>query len=124
MPHERDDPVGAQLVGIPVRRLASLIYAVGGALGAAGGLLLAAHVRSVGAGVGFRLTVVAFSAAIIGGGSLRGAAVGGLVLGTVAAVAQVIIGSTSADAISLGLLIAVVLIRPHGLSREPVTVRV
>lgn len=119
----RDDAVGARLVGIPASRLVVALYAIAGLVGAVGGVLVGAHVRTVGAELSWRTTLLAFTAAIIGGRSLRGAALGGLALGLVEAVAQVLLGSIWAEAFALLLLIAVVVIRPAGLSRTPVTSR-
>ena len=119
----RDDALGAALTGIPVRRLAAYVYGAAGLVGALGGVLLAAHVRSAGAEIGWRTTLLAFTAAIIGGGSLRGAAAGGLILGLLDAVAEVMIGSGWADAFALLALVALILARPHGLRRQAVTTR-
>ena len=119
----RDSPVGARLVGIPTSRLVIALYAIAGLVGSVGGVLVGAHVRTVGAELSWRTTLLAFTAAIIGGSSLRGAALGGLALGLVEAVAQVLLGSIWAEAFALLLLIAVVVIRPAGLSRTPVTSR-
>ncbi len=119
----RDDALGAALTGIPVRRLAGFVYGAAGLVGALGGVLLAAHVRSAGAEIGWRTTLLAFTAAIIGGGSLRGAVAGGLILGVLDAVAQVVIGSGWADAFALMALVALILARPHGLRRQVITSR-
>lgn len=119
----RDDALGAQMTGIPVRRLASIVYATAGLVGALGGVLLAAHVRSAGAEIGWRTTLLAFTAAIIGGGTLRGAAAGGMILGVLDAVSEVMIGSGWADAFALMALILLILARPHGIRRQPITSR-
>lgn len=119
----RDAPVGARLTGIPASRVVLSLYAVAGLFGAVGGVLVGAHVRTVGAELSWRTTLLAFTAAIIGGGSLRGAALGGFALGAVEAVAQVLLGSIWAEAFALLLLLAVILIRPSGLQRRQVTSR-
>lgn len=119
----RDAPIGARLVGIPADRVVVALYAVAGLVGALGGVLVGAHVRTIGAELSWRTTLLAFTAAIIGGRSLRGAALGGFALGGVEAVAQVVLGSTWAEAFALLLLVAVIVIRPAGLSRTPVTAR-
>ncbi|MGH7721254.1 MAG: branched-chain amino acid ABC transporter permease [Candidatus Dormibacteria bacterium] len=119
----RDDPLGAALTGIPVRRLAAFVYAAAGLVGAFGGVLVAAHVRSAGAEMGWRTTLLAFTAAIVGGGSLRGAAAGGMILGALNAVAQVVIGSSWADAYALVALVVLILARPNGIRRRAITSR-
>jgi branched-chain amino acid transport system permease protein len=120
----RDSPIGARLTGIPAARLATALYAVAGLVGAIGAVLEGAHVRTVGAELSWRTTLLAFTAAIIGGGSIRGAAIGGLLLGAVEACAQVLLGSIWAETFALLLLILVVLLRPQGLRRRPITSRI
>ncbi|MBJ7610127.1 MAG: branched-chain amino acid ABC transporter permease [Candidatus Dormibacteraeota bacterium] len=119
----RDAPVGARLLGIPAARVSVVLYAIAGLLGAVGGVLVGAHVRTVGAELSWRTTLLAFTAAIIGGGSLRGAALGGFALGGVEAVAQVLLGSIWAEAFALLLLVSVILLRPRGLRRALTTSR-
>lgn len=110
----RDSPTGARLTGIPAARLTAALAVAAGLLGTLGGILYGAHIRAVGAELGWEVTLLAFSAAIIGGGSLPGAAIGGIALGGLSAITGVLIGSSWADAWALVLLIAVVLARPVG----------
>src|SRR5205814_1451468 len=80
------DIVAAGYMGIPVNRMITLVYGLGGALGVAGGILFAINYNSVFVSMGFAATIKAFTAAIIGGvGNLQGAFFGGLLLGIVEA---------------------------------------
>ena len=120
-----EDPQAAALLGVPVERLVLLAFAVAGLLAAVAGLLDApAGALSVDDGVVLGLKGIA--AALLGGlGSLRGALVGGLILGVVEAlaVASPALGAAWTDVLPLGVLVAVLAVRPAGLlvrHREPV----
>ena len=76
-----DDAEIAQATGINVSRLSTLVFAVGAALAALGGIL-AGPVLGVYPGADFEILLLAFVVVIIGGlGSLKGAFVGGLLVG-------------------------------------------
>src|SRR5205085_7235014 len=76
-----DNPVGARLSGIPVRRLITLSFALAGAIGGLAGILAGPITYAV-VYVGLQLGLKGFIAAVLGGlGSFRGALVGGLFLG-------------------------------------------
>ena len=78
----RDDLPTAEMLGVNVNRAIVSAYAVGGALGALAGIMFAAYYGVINVSMGFSGTMAAFAAVIIGGiGSLRGAIVGGLLLG-------------------------------------------
>jgi branched-subunit amino acid ABC-type transport system permease component len=112
-----DDPDAATLMGIPRGRVVLVAFAVAGALaGLAGDLVAPAGPLSVGAGVVLGLKGVA--AALLGGlGSLRGALVGGLVLGVAeaVAVASPALGAAYDPVLALAVLVVVLAVRPAGL---------
>jgi len=115
----------AQLMGIPVNRIISLIYGVGAMLGAVGGILFAIYYNSVFIGMGFLGTMKAWTAAVIGGiGNMYGAFVAGILLGVVESLASGYISSAYRDAISFGLLILVLVLRPNGLFGKQVAEKV
>lgn len=115
----RDDMQSAELVGVPVNRIVTSVYALGGALGVLAGVLFAAYYDSVYVSMGFYGTLYAFTAAVIGGiGDLRGAFVGGILLGIVQALTAGYISSGYMDAITFGLLIVFLVFRPLGLSNS------
>ena len=69
--------------------------------------------------VGFLLGLKAFSAAVLGGiGNLRGAALGGLLLGLVENYGSALFGSNWRDFIAFLVLIALLMFRPTGLLGE------
>ena len=110
-----DNYLGAQVVGLNVRRLFALTFGIGCAcLGAAGAILLL--LIDVHPYLGPPLTLLAFIIVIVGGmGSLPGAMLGGVLIGTSEALAGLILQPSLKSAFSFGLLILVLLVRPQGL---------
>jgi len=110
-----DNYLGAQVVGLNVRRLYALTFGIGCAcLGAAGAILLL--LIDVHPYLGPPLTLLAFIIVIVGGmGSLPGAMLGGVLIGASEALAGLILQPSLKSAFSFGLLILVLLIRPQGL---------
>jgi len=110
-----DNYLGAQVVGLNVRRLFALTFGIGAAcLGAAGAILML--LIDVHPYLGPPLTLLAFIIVIVGGmGSLPGAMLGGILIGASEALAGLILQPSLKSAFSFGLLILVLLIRPQGL---------
>ncbi|MCC6610025.1 MAG: branched-chain amino acid ABC transporter permease [Burkholderiales bacterium] len=109
------DPVAAGLVAIDVRRASAFAFALGGALVAAGGVLVSMFL-TFNVSMGVMFTMKALIVVIMGGvGNMLGALVAGLVLGlTETAVAQLLDpGLTLAATYTLFLI--VLLWRPTGL---------
>ncbi|MDD9911072.1 MAG: branched-chain amino acid ABC transporter permease [Ahrensia sp.] len=106
--------LAAYYMGIPVKRIQSLVWALSGALAAIAGILFAAK-GAIEPNVGL-LGIKAFAAAAIGGfGSLPGALVGGLIIGVVEQVTSRY-GITGLSQIApYALLLLVLIVRPGGL---------
>jgi branched-chain amino acid transport system permease protein len=110
-----DNPYGAVLVGISVRRVVALAFAFSGALGAMGGILIT-PVASMSYDGGLMLGLKGFAAAILGGyGSTPGAVAGGLLLGILEAFGAGFVSSAYKDAIAFLILLAILFVRPSGL---------
>ena len=109
------DPTAAGLVGIDVERFAGLAFALGGALGAAGGVLISMFL-TFNAAMGVVFTMKALIVVIMGGvGNLVGALVVGLVLDLMeTAVARLVDPGLTLAATYLVFLV-VLLVRPTGL---------
>src|SRR5688572_4186726 len=76
------DKVMAGLSGISVDRVISATFAVGSALGAVAGMLLVLYTSQAKFDMGFMVGLKAFTAAVLGGiGNIRGAMLGGILLG-------------------------------------------
>lgn len=106
----------SNLVGIPVNRIISIVYAAGAAVGVLGMVFYAAYYQSIFIAMGFGATVKAFTASLLGGlGNLYGAFLGGIILGLSEALGAGFISSGWRDAIVYGVLILVLIIKPTGI---------
>lgn len=114
------DPVTATLMGVSRERIIMLTFLIGGILAGAAALLYTLRVPN---GIiysgGFILGIKAFSAAVLGGiGNLRGALLGGLLLGVMENYGQVVFGTEWRDVVAFVLLIVVLMFRPTGILGE------
>jgi branched-chain amino acid transport system permease protein len=114
------DQKTAALMGVNVNWVIAITFMIGSALAAVAGILFAIK---VGGNISFRMGyypgVIAFAAAVLGGiGSIRGAVVGGLIIGATQAVAQVKWAEYD-FAFAFGLMIIVILFRPWGIFGKP-----
>ena len=106
----------SNLVGIPVDRIISIVYAFGAAIGVLGMIFYATYYQSIFIAMGFAATVKAFTASLLGGlGNLYGAFLGGIILGLAEALGAGFISSGYRDAIAYGVLILVLIIKPTGI---------
>ena len=114
------DPVTATLMGVSRERVIMLTFLLGGILAGAAALLYTLRVPN---GIiysgGFILGIKAFCAAVLGGiGNLRGALLGGLLLGVIELYGQAVLGSEWRDVVAFVLLILVLMFRPTGILGE------
>jgi branched-chain amino acid transport system permease protein len=110
------NPRAAQLVGVNNDVVISFTFGLGSALAGAGGILYALNYPSIDPLMGVMPGLKAFVAAILGGiGNIPGAALGGLLLGTVETYVNGSQWSTYKDAIAFAILIVILLFRPAGL---------
>ena len=106
------DLTAARLVGLPVWLAIVAVYAVAGVVAAIGGVLYASTFGVLKLSFGWNATVIAFTAAIIGGrGSLLGAVAGGLALGVATTFLVYFLPSGYREAIAFILLAAVLILR-------------
>jgi branched-chain amino acid transport system permease protein len=106
----------ASLMGIPVYRTISFVYALSAVIGMIGALLFVGRFGVLTSLVGFTITLKAFVAALLGGiGRLEGALVGGLLLGISEALISGYVSTLYSDAIVFTLLGVILLVRPSGL---------
>ena len=105
----------AAVLGINVSRLVTITFMLNAALTAAAAILIA-PVYLVKYDIGVGLGLKAFYAAIIGGfNQIRGALLGGLLVGVVETFAAAYISSQFRDAFALVILIGVLLLKPEGI---------
>jgi branched-chain amino acid transport system permease protein len=108
----------ASLMGVNIDRVISQTFVIGGLLGGAAGFLFGL-VFNVQYNMGFTPGVKAFTAAVLGGiGNIRGAVLGGLLLGVVENLGVSCVQSAWRDVIAFGILVLVLLFRPTGLLGE------
>ncbi len=106
-------------MGIPINRTISIVYFLGGVLGVIGGILYSSSYNVISIGMGFRGTIVAFTAAVIGGiGSFSGAFIGSMIMGLAENFVGVYISSSFRDPIIFMLLILILLVKPTGIMGE------
>ena len=110
------NPDMASMLGVNVDRLNVITLGVGGALAGAAGVLLGLAFHAIDSQMGDPLLLKAFAITILGSaGSVVGALVGGLMLGLVEASVLTFASASYRDAVSFGLIVVVLLIRPKGL---------
>ncbi len=106
--------LAAYYVGIPVKRIYSMVWAMSAAIAAVAGVLVA-PVSLVEPVMGF-IGIKAFAAAVVGGfGSLPGAIVGGLIVGVVEQFAGLYLPTGFSDTSAYVILILMLFIRPQGI---------
>ncbi|MCW8307091.1 branched-chain amino acid ABC transporter permease [Acidiphilium sp. PA] len=119
------DQDAARLMGINVNRVITSVFIIGPGLGAIGGLFIGIYYREAYFTMGWTYGLYAFIAAILGGiGNIPGAMLGGVLLGLFNAFAAGYVSSSWQDAITFGLLIVILLVRPTGLLGERVAEKV
>lgn len=106
--------LAAYYMGIPVKRVYSLIWALAGGVAAIAGILFASK-GTIDPSLGL-LGIKAFAAAVIGGfGSLPGALLGGLIVGVMEPFASRYITAGYAQIMPYLLLFLILVFRPHGI---------
>lgn len=116
--------LAAQLVGIAVRRVLMLSFALSAMLGAIAGIVIT-PITFTYSEAGIMLGLKGFSAAVLGGlGNGLGAVVGGLVVGLSEAFAAGYISSAYKDAVAFIIILLVLFFMPNGLFGKGGTERV
>ena len=113
------DPETAALMGVNSTRVIQVTFLLGGIMAGVAAFLYMLKIGNTKFDVGFLLGVKAFTAAVLGGiGNLRGALLGGLVLGVAENWGQAIFGGEWRDVVAFVLLVVILLFRPTGLLGE------
>ncbi|BCK88654.1 high-affinity branched-chain amino acid transport system permease protein LivH [Sideroxyarcus emersonii] len=127
-----ENPAAAALMGVDINRVISATFMLGSALAAIAGFMVSANYGIVHYYMGFMLGLKAFTAAVLGGiGNLRGAMLGGVLLGLIESLGAGYIGdltggflgSNYQDVFAFLVLIAVLILRPSGLLGEKLAER-
>ena len=108
----------AGLMGVDVKRMSTLVYAIYTGLTAMSGVLIGA-VYSMSPEVGLRYTLFAFFVVVLAGlGSILGVLVAGLFLGVLQSLTTTYVGADYTLMVVFGVLFLVLLVFPHGISRR------
>jgi branched-chain amino acid transport system permease protein len=113
------DPQAARLMGINVDTTISFTFLLGGLMAGAAGLIYALYQTDVWFFAGFTAGLIAFTSAVMGGiGNLKGAILGGLIIGMVQQISDNRIGTEWTPAIVFGYLVLIMVFRPQGILGE------
>jgi len=115
------DRDASAMMGISVDRTISFTFALGGALAGAGGVVYALYIGTTHFQLGFRLGLIAFTAAVLGGiGNLSGAVLGGILIGLISAYNDGFGDARWTYTVIFVILILILVFRPSGLLGEEV----
>ena len=115
--------LAAYYMGIPVRTIFSLIWAISAGVAAVAGILLS-PVSMIDVNMGF-LGIKAFAAAVIGGfGSIPGSLIGGVIVGVVEQLAGYYLPAGFQEVTANVVLLGMLILRPQGLFAESMGKRV
>jgi branched-chain amino acid transport system permease protein len=115
-----EDAPTAALMGIDIDKTISRTFVIGGALAGVAGFLYGTAI-GVSFTMGFTPGVKAFAAAVLGGiGNIRGAMIGGLLLGETEVLVSALpfVGAKWQDVVSFIVLVLILLVRPTGILGE------
>jgi branched-chain amino acid transport system permease protein len=113
------DPQAARLMGINVDTTISFTFLLGGLMAGAAGLIYALYQTDVWFFAGFTAGLISFTAAVMGGiGNIKGAILGGLIIGCIQQISDNRIGTEWTPAIVFGYLVLILVFRPQGLLGE------
>ena len=127
-----ENPRIATLMGVNPNAIIALTFAIGGVFAALAGVMMASNYGNTSFSMGFLPGIKAFTAAVLGGiGNIRGAMIGGLLLGLIESLGagylgdltHGVFGSNYQDIFAFMVLILVLVFRPAGLLGERVAHR-
>lgn len=113
------DPRSASISGVNAGAIIMLTAFLAAAIAGLAGVLAGASTSNISRGMGDALLFKGFAAVVVGGfGDVRGTLAGGLLIGVAEVLGAQYISTSFRDAITFGLLLAVLLVRPRGLFSE------
>jgi branched-chain amino acid transport system permease protein len=122
------DREAALMMGISVDRIIIVTFVVGSALAGVGAVVYGMDLGSIGFNMGFTLGLYAFTAAVLGGiGNIRGAMLGGLLIGIVQQFVNTLDsgqGTVWSDPVVFAVLVLVLVFRPGGLLGQQIPEKV
>ncbi len=119
------DKQASTLVGISVNRIITTTFALGSGLAAVAALMYCSTYPRATIDMGSMMGLKAFVAAVLGGiGSIPGAMIGGILVGIIEIFVKVYIAPGWYEAITYGILIIVLLVKPTGIMGKNIGVKV
>jgi branched-chain amino acid transport system permease protein len=119
------DKFAAPLLGVPVNFVISVTFAIGTSLAGAAGVMYGLAYPVIDPYMGIMVGWKAFISAVVGGiGNIRGAMIGGYILGMLEILVVVVFPSTYRDLVSFTLLLVLLIFRPYGILGKPVPQKV
>jgi branched-chain amino acid transport system permease protein len=113
------------LMGVPVDFIISVTFAIGTSLGGVAGVLYGLAYPVIDPYMGIMIGWKAFISAVVGGiGNIRGAMVGGYILGAVEILVVAFLPSTYRDFVAFGMLLILLIFRPYGILGKQITQKV
>ncbi|RZS34910.1 amino acid/amide ABC transporter membrane protein 1 (HAAT family) [Herbihabitans rhizosphaerae] len=113
------DPEAAVLMGVNIDKVVRTTFLLGGAMAGVAGVLYLLYFENLDYRVGFVVGIKAFTAAVLGGiGNLRGALLGGFVLGLVESWSSIFLGAEWSEVTAFVVLVLVLMFRPTGILGE------
>ena len=114
-----EDIVASQLMGVNIDKVILITFLIGGFFGGVAGTLYGLQFGFVVWNMGFIPGLKAFTAAVLGGiGNIRGAMIGGIMLGLIENMSTICIGSEWKNVVAFTVLVAVLILRPTGIMGE------
>ena len=118
------DRGSALLCGININRTISVTFFIGSALAAAAAIIYGINYGDIQWQLGFRLGIIAFTAAVLGGiGNTGGAGIGGFLIGIVYVFGGSLSGGEWSEALIFAILVLILTFRPVGLLGVDVSAR-
>jgi len=106
----------ASLMGINLDTVISLVFAIGSGIAALGGVMVGLYYNAAYPTMGFMPGLVAFTAAVLGGiGNIRGAMIGGMLIGILENLGAAYISTGFKQGIAFIVLIFLLLFRQEGI---------
>lgn len=113
------DFFAVHLMGVPINAIALMTFALGSALAGSAGVFVGLAYPVLEPYMGMLIGWKAFVAAVLGGrGSVVGAAIAGYLLGFIEIFVAAVFPSTLRDLIAYGIILIILIVRPHGFFGE------
>jgi branched-chain amino acid transport system permease protein len=114
------DKTVVPLMGVPLNLVISMTFALGTSLGGAAGVMYGLAYPVIDPYMGIIIGWKAFISAVVGGiGNIRGAMIGGFILGAVEIMVAAFFPSTYRDFVAFTLLLILLIFRPYGILGKP-----